>query len=60
MVEKGIRGGIFDAIHRQAKANKYMKNWAMTQKFNEDVIKNYDKDSDKRYIFEVDVVYPKN
>ena len=32
----------------------------MTQKFNEDVIKNYDKDSDKGYIFEVDVVYPKN
>ena len=29
-------------------------------KFNEDLIKNYDKDSDKEYIFEVDVEYPKN
>ena len=29
-------------------------------KFNEDFIKNYDKDSDKGYIFEVDVKYPKN
>ena len=28
-------------------------------KFNEDFIKNYDEDSDKRYIFEVDVQYPK-
>ena len=27
MVEKGIRGGICDAIHRYAKANnKYLKN----------------------------------
>ena len=29
-------------------------------KFNEDFIKNYDEDSDKRYILEVDVKYPKN
>ena len=29
-------------------------------KFNEDFIKNYDKDSDKGYIFEVNVKYPKN
>ena len=29
-------------------------------KFNEDFIKNYDEDSDKEYIFEVDVEYPKN
>ena len=29
-------------------------------KFNEDFIKNYDEDSDKGYIFEVDVEYPKN
>ena len=28
MVEKGIRGGICDAIHRYANANnKYMKNY---------------------------------
>ena len=29
-------------------------------KFYEDFIKNYDKDSDKGYSFEVDVKYPKN
>ena len=29
-------------------------------KFNEDFVKNYDEDSDKGYIFEVDVKYPKN
>ena len=29
-------------------------------KLNEDFIKNYDKDSDKGYILEVDVTYPKN
>ena len=29
-------------------------------KFNEDFIKNYDKDSDKGYIFEVNVEYPKD
>ena len=29
-------------------------------KFNEGFIKNYDEDSDKEYIFEVDVEYPKN
>ena len=29
-------------------------------KFNEDFIKNYDEDSDKEYIFEVDVAYPKH
>ena len=28
-------------------------------KFKEDFIKNYDEDSDKGYIFEVDVEYPK-
>ena len=27
---------------------------------NEDFVKNYDKDSDKEYILEVDVKYPKN
>ena len=29
-------------------------------KFNEDFLKNYDEDSDKGYIFEVDVEYPKS
>ena len=29
-------------------------------KFNEDFIKNYDEDSDKRYILEVDVEYPES
>ena len=29
-------------------------------KFNEDFIKNYDDDSDKGYIFGVDIEYPKN
>ena len=29
-------------------------------KFDEDFIKNYDEDSNKRYIREVDVEYPKN
>ena len=29
-------------------------------KFNEDFIKNYDEDSDKGYILEVDFEYPKN
>ena len=36
MVEKGIRGGIYQAIHRHGKANnKYMKN------YNKDVILSY-------------------
>ena len=29
-------------------------------KIDEDFIKNYDKDSDKEYIFEIDVKYPKD
>ena len=29
-------------------------------RFNEDFIKNYDEDSNKGYIFKVDVKYPKN
>ena len=29
-------------------------------KFNVEFIKNYDEDSDKRYILEVDIEYPKN
>ena len=93
MVEKVIRGGICQAIHRYAKANnKYMKNydkdissylmyldsnnlygWAMSQKlpvngfkwvknlsrFNEIFIRNYDENSDKGYLVEVDIDYPK-
>ena len=42
MVEKGIRGGICQAVHRQAKTNnEYMKN--------------YDKDITPSYIMYVDV-----
>ena len=96
-VEKGIRGGMCNAIYRYAKANnRHMKNynknaessyleyldannlygWTMSQKqpvngfkwiekddpsnFNENFIKNYDENSDKGYIFEVNVEYPKN
>ena len=96
MVEKGIRGGICQAVYRHAKANnKYMNDydkdiessyleyldannlfgWSMSQKlpvdgfkwveeddllkFNKSFIKNYDENSDKGYILEVDVEYPK-
>ena len=94
-MEKGIRGGMCQAVHRYAKANnKYMKNynkdlkslflmyldannlygWVMSQKlpidsfkwikdlweFNEKFIKNYDENSNKGYILEVDIKYPKN
>ena len=34
--------------------------WKKKLKFNEDFLKNYDEDSDKEYIFEADVEYPKN
>ena len=36
---------------------KFIRN---ASKIDEDFIKNYDEDSDKRYMFEVDVEYPKN
>ena len=35
-------------------------NGKKTSKFTEEFIKNYDKDSNKGYILEVDVKYPKN
>ena len=89
MVEKGIRGGMCNAVYRYAKANnKYMKNfdknilptyleyldanilygWAMCKKlpvsnftwaedlskFDEKFIKDYDENSDKGYLLEVD------
>ena len=37
------------------------KKWKKNMlKFNENFIKNYDEDSDKGYVLEVDVKYPKN
>ena len=33
--------------------------WTCTSKFNEDFIKSFDEESDKGYIHEVDVKYPK-
>ena len=71
MLEKGIRGGICYSNNRYAKTiNLY--GWAMSQKllvnkfgwiedtsqFNEDFIKNYNKEIDEGYFFEVDVEYP--
>ena len=46
-------------------AGQCLKNYRFQRKknilkFNGDFIKNYDVDSDKGYIFEVDVEYPKN
>ena len=72
MVEEGIRGRICHSIHRYAKANN-LYGWAMSQKLpvnninwvknkskiDEKFTKNYDEDSDKGYIFEVDVEYPR-
>ena len=95
-IEKGIRGGMCNAIYRYTKANnKYMKNhiknieslflayldannlygWAMSKrlpvdgfkwikksdlsKFDENFIKNYDENSDIRYILQVHEEYLK-
>ena len=90
MVEKGIRGGICNAIYQYEIAhNKYLKDydknkepscltywdvdnlygWEMPQKlpknnfewieeifqFNDDLIKNYNEESNERYLFEVNV-----
>ena len=78
MVEKGIRGGICQAVYRYTKpSNKYMNDydkdvkssylhgfeWVEEDdllKFSGSFIKNYDEKSDKGYVFEVDVEYPKN
>ena len=55
MVEKGIRGGTCHVIHRYTKANnKYM----IVKILYKDSIDN--KDSNKGYILQVDVEYPKN
>ena len=94
LFEKGIRGGISQAIQRYASANnKYVPNynskllstyllyidannlygWAMSKKlpinnfkwcdalemFTSDFIKNYEEDSDRGYLLEVDIGYPK-
>ena len=94
MTEKGIRGGILQAVHKYAKANnKYMKSynknvvssylmyldannlygWAMCNKlpvsgfkwandlskYTKNFIKNYDENSNRGCIFEVDIEYPK-
>ena len=93
MIEEGIRGGIYHAIQRYAKANnKYMNDYdrtkkssyiqhldannlydkAMTEKLpvrgfrwmddiskiDEDFVKDYDKNNNKGYIFDVDIDYP--
>ena len=76
MVEKGIRGGICNAMHIYAKANnKYIKDynkvgyiygWTMSEPFAVDGfdrikdLSKTDEDSDKGYILEVDVKYLKN
>ena len=40
---------------------RWKKKWKKNMlKFNENFIKNYDEDSDKGYVLEVDVKYPKN
>ena len=58
MVEKGIRGGIYHATNLQSvNGCKWKKN---IHKFDEEFIKSFDEDSDKGYIFDVDVEYPKN
>ena len=47
------------AIYQKLPVNKFK--WeSNTSKFNEDFVKNYDEDSDKEYVLEVDVEYPKD
>ena len=66
MVEKEIRGGICQVIHHYAKRNnKYLKDYDKNKESKiifskillnlEDIIKNYNEESDKGYFVEVDV-----
>ena len=69
MVEKGIRGGICNAVHHYTKTNnKYMDNVDENKEsscimdilqYNEVSINNYDEKNEVGYILEVDVKYPK-
>ena len=55
IVEKGIRGGIYHAIHWYAKANnKYIKNY---DKNKESSYLKYDEEHNKGYILEINIQY---